>query len=116
MSQQEIPYSKGIFITSPLVNYLKDNGYYNSYASGNIDDFGFIEKEIFGIPQNRFVKIETLSETNFLITYIVNDVDKDLHGIEMKMMHENDYDFSYFENNNYEIKQFTIKMTFEIIP
>jgi hypothetical protein len=99
--RQNVPYSEGPFMTSPLLHYLKNIKIYDSHSSGNYEDYGILIESIFGIPAGRFVKIETINELEFVITYIVEDIGK----IEIKMMENSDYDMRVFEKLGYVQKK-----------
>lgn len=97
-----VPYSKGAGVSMILVHYLREIDAYKSYGSGEFD-FGIITKPIYGIPTDRFVMIEPISETQFKITYIVENV-----GIlECALMAQTDYDMRVLEKLGYT-KKFVI--------
>jgi len=104
-----IPYSNGAFITSPLIHYLRENGFYDSHASGDIDNFGILTKTIFGIPENRFIRILTIDSNKFKITWIVEDFDELLED----MMIKTDFDWRVFDKLGLTSKSKIIEFKFD---
>jgi len=105
-----IPYTKGCFKTSPLLHYLEENLYYDSHASGNYDDFGFLIKTIFGIPAQSFVCIKPINSTDFKITWIVEQVDNQM----LDLMNYTDYDWRVFDKLGFTTKSKIVKIIFDI--
>lgn len=105
-----IPYSKGPFITCPIIHYLRENEVYVSHASGDIDDFGFLTKTYFGIPAGRFIRILTIDANKFKITWIVEDVDELLAA----MLCESDYDWRVFDKFGFTSKSKIIEFKFDL--
>ena len=107
-NKKNIPYSKGPFISSPLLHYLIANKIYDSHGSG-IEDFGMMLKPFAGIPENRFVMIETIDEHSFKITYVVEPIDKVLQVL----MSDIDYDMRLFDKLGFTKKSKIIKLNFD---
>ena len=107
--ENDIPYSKGPFNTSPLIHYLQENNFYDSHASGDIDDFGMLTKTIFGIPANRFIRILTIGTNKFKITWVVEDVDELLAAMLLK----SDYDWRVFDKLGFTSKSKIIELKFD---
>lgn len=108
-NNNEVPYSKGPFISSPIIHYLMENKMYDSHGSGDVEDFGILTKTIFGIPANRFIRIKTINANKFKITWIVEDVDKFLAA----MMSESDYDWRIFDKFGFTSKSKVIEFEFK---
>ena len=106
---KDIPYSKGHFVTSPLINFLKDYEYYDSHASG-YDDFGILNKTIFDIPSGSYICIHTLNSTEFKISWIVENVDDVIH----QLLFDVDYDWRIFDKLGFTTKTKKIKLNFEL--
>lgn len=98
-----LPYYKGPYITSILIHYLREIGAYESHESGYLD-YGIITKSIYGIPVGRFAMLETLSETQFKITYFVEDVGK----LELALLSQSDYNIKVLEKLGYKKKYIII--------
>lgn len=105
-----IPYSKGPLISNPIIHYLRENELYDSYASGDIDDFGFLTETFFGIPAGRFIKILTIDSNKFKITWVVEDVDKLLAA----MLTESNYDWRVFDKFGFTSKSKIIEFKFDL--
>ena len=105
-----IPYSKGPFITCPIIHYLRENEVYDSHASGAVDDFGFLTKTFFGIPAGRFIRILTIDTNKFKITWIVEDVDELLAA----MLSVSDYDWRVFDKFGFTSKSKIIEFKFDL--
>lgn len=108
--ENNIPYSKGPFITCPIIHYLIEIEVYDSHASGDIDDFGFLTKTFFGIPAGRFIRILTIDINKFKITWIVEDVDELLAA----MLSETDYDWRVFDKFGFTSKSKIIEFKFDL--
>lgn len=108
--ENNIPYSKGVFITSPLIHYLRENEVFDSHASGDIDYFGVLTKTFFGIPAGRFIKIRTIDANKFKITWIVEDVDELLAA----MLTESDCDWRVFDKFGFTSKSKMIEFKFDL--
>jgi hypothetical protein len=106
--QENIPYTKGPFKTSPLLHYLEENQYYDSHASGNYDDFGYLTKPIFGIPADRFVCIKSIDSVDFKISWIVENVDEQM----LELMNYTDYDWRVFDKLGFTTKTKNITIKF----
>jgi hypothetical protein len=104
-----LPYTEGPFISSPLLHFLKENKYYESHGSG-IEDFGMTLKDFFGIPKDRFIMIETIDETTFKITYVVEPVDE----IITNLLSDTDYDMRVFDKLGFTKKSKIIKLNFDV--
>lgn len=109
-NKNDIPYSKGALVTSPIIHYLRENNFYDSYGSGDVEDFGMLTKTVFGIPANRFIRIQTIDANKFKITWIVEDVDKLL----TTMMYETDYDWRVFDKFGFTSKSKIIEFKFDL--
>lgn len=105
-----IPYSKGAFITNPIVNYLRELEIYDSHASGDSEDFGILTKTFFGIPQGRFIKIQTISINKFKITWVAEDIDELLSTI----LFQSDYDWRIFDKFGFKSKSKIIELNFNL--
>lgn len=103
-----LPYTKGPFISSPLLHFLMENKYYESHGSG-IEDYGMTLKDFFGIPKDRFIMIETINETTFKITYIVEPVD----DVITTVLSNIDYDMRVFDKLGFTKKSKIIKLNFD---
>lgn len=68
-------------------------------------------KTIFGIPANRFIRIETIDATKFKITWIVEDVDELL----TTMMSNSDYDWRIFDKLGFTSKSNIFELKFDIL-
>lgn len=108
LDNKSIPYSQGCFISSPLIHYLRENKYYESYASGNIDDFGILNIEFQNIPSNKFIKIITIDSETFKIYWLDHDFDDVLSII----MRKTDYDWRVFDKLGLITKSKIIKFKF----
>jgi hypothetical protein len=91
-ADNNIPYTEGPFISSPLLHYLINNKYYDSHGSG-IEDFGMTLKDFFGIEKDRFIMIETIDKNTFKITYVTEPIDEVLQ----LTMSDTDYDMRVFD-------------------
>ena len=109
-NDNDIPYSKGSYITNPIVHYLRENEIYDSQGSGSIEDFGVLTKTIYGIPANRFIRIQTIDTNKFKITWIVEDVDELLEA----MMTESDFDWRVFDKFGFTSKSKVIELKFDL--
>lgn len=108
--ENDIPYSKGAFISSPFIHYLQENNFYDSHASGDIDDYGILTESIFGIPANRFIRILTIGANKFKITWVVEDVDELL----ATMLSKSDYDWRVFDKLGFTSKSKIIELKFDL--
>jgi len=106
----DFPYSKGAFVSSPIINYLRENDMYDSHSSGDVEDFGILTKTIFGIPENRFIRIKTIDVNKFKITWIVKDVDELLYA----MMLKSNYDWRIFDKFGFTSKSKVIELKFDL--
>lgn len=105
LDNKNIPYSQGCFISSPLIHYLRENKYYESYASGNIDEYGILNIEFQNIPSNKFIKIITIDSEIFKIYWLDHDFDDVLSLIMCKT----DYDWRVFDKLGLTTKSKIIK-------
>jgi hypothetical protein len=103
-----LPYSKGPFITNPLIHYLREMEIYDSHGSG-IEDFGILLKPYHCIQVGSVIRISVIDFTKFQISYIAN-----LQPTE-KMMEdfcETDFDWNFF--SEFETKSFYLTMDFNV--
>lgn len=105
----KIPYTDSGVICNPVFHYLCEVADYVSHGSGD-DDFGILKKSIWGIPSNRFIKIEILGVDIFKITWIVEDVDEVLTSALSNI----DYDLRMFDKLGFTKKFKIIKLNFDI--
>jgi len=109
-NKNNIPYSKGALISSPIIHYLRENEIYDSHGSGDVEDFGFLTKTIFGIPKNRYSRIKTIDANKFKITWIVEDVDELL----VAMLTISDFDWRIFDKFGFTSKSKIIEFKFDL--
>lgn len=108
--KDNLPYSKGPIITSPIIHYLTENEIYDSHGSGN-EDFGILIKTIFDIPANRYIRIQTIDAEKFKISWIVEDVDELLKV----MMLKSDFDWRIFDKFGFTTKSKIIEIKFNFL-
>ena len=99
-SKLNFQYSKCPTLTTPIVDYLRENEIYDSHGSGAVEDFGVLTKTIFDIQSNRFIRIKIIDANKFKITWIVEDVDELLAA----MMTESDFDWRIFDKLGFTSK------------
>jgi hypothetical protein len=99
-----VPYENKI---TPFVKYLIEINTFEIYESGH-DIFGIFKKSIYGIPENKFAKIESINPQKFKITYTIEN----LSEIEINMLFMCDFDFRLLDKLGHLKKSLIIDMNF----
>lgn len=107
MTENNSPYNKGGFISSPFLNYLMDNKYYELWGSRE-DYYGIMLKDFHDIKKGCIVRLENLSVDLFRLTAIIEH-NYSPEKIESWSLGDDDFDYSFFENAKCEKYTFSMK-------